>query len=516
MLNSRMVLSSKGWFLSLGIVGIVVIANTIFSLEHDWHLLSVITVMIGGTLLFVNVRRSFAAVIDEPKVIDRSFLFKELQQVQQAIGKVSDASQRQALQAQAAKITHNLQKNQFQIVIFGTGSAGKTSLVNALLERKAGKTAATIGTTIVRQEYAYQGIDFSAVGIAPIHTETRLKRQISLIDTSGTQEMGAAGQLRELEALQMARNADLIVFVTAGDLTSSEYNELDRLAGLGKRIILAFNKTDLYLPSDRQEILTKLKQRTHHFLTETDIVAIAAQPSPIKVRQYANAGNSTNSDAIQEWWEDMPPDVIALKERIESILSDEWEELLIENTHLQIQSLLQEINGTINQQRRQEATKIINRYQLTAAATVFANPIPAIDLLAGAAINTQMLIDLAKVYDRPLKFHQAKHFTLTIAQQLLQLGCVEIATSAIASCFKTNAITYAIGGSMQAVTAAYLTHIGGLSFIEYLEVQPESQSSITASSALQNICQKTFKALQGDHFLIDFVTNISNRIAIDS
>jgi hypothetical protein len=69
---------------------------------------------------------------------------------------------------------------------------------------------------------------------------------------------------------------------------------------------------------------------------------------------------------------------------------------------------------------------------------------------------------------------------------------------------------------MQAVTAAYLTHIGGLSFVEYLEVQPESQSSITANSALQNICQKTFKALQGDRFLIDFVTNISNRIAIDS
>ena len=517
MLNSRMVLSHKGWFLGLGIVGIVAIANTIFSLEHDWHLLSVLTLMIGGTLLFVNVRQSFAAVIEQPKVIDRSFLFKELQQVQQAIGKVSDASQRQALQAQAAKITNNLQKNQFQIVIFGTGSAGKTSLVNALLERKAGKTAATIGTTIARQEYAYQGIDFSAVGIAPIHhIETKLKRQISLIDTSGTQEMGAAGQQRELEALQMARNADLMVFVTAGDLTSSEFIELDRLAGLGKRVILAFNKTDLYLPSDRQEILNKLKQRTQHFLAETDIVAIAAQPSPIKVRQYVNAGNSINSDAIQEWWEDMPPDVIALKERIESILSDEWEELLIENTHLQIQSLLQEINGTINQQRRQEATKIINRYQLTAAATVFANPIPAIDLLAGAAINTQMLIDLAKIYDRPLKFQQAKHFALTIAQQLLQLGCVEIATSAIASCFKTNAITYAIGGSMQAVTAAYLTHIGGLSFIEYLEVQPESQSSITANSALQNICQKTFKALQGDRFLIDFVTNISSRIAIDS
>jgi uncharacterized protein (DUF697 family) len=207
-----------------------------------------------------------------------------------------------------------------------------------------------------------------------------------------------------------------------------------------------------------------------------------------------------------------------LKERIEAILSNEWEDLLIHNTHRQIKNLLLDINGAVSQERRQDAATIINRYQIIAATTVFANPIPAIDLLAGAAINTQMLIDLAKIYDRPLNFKQAQQFALTIAQQLLQLGCIEIATSAIASCFKVNALTYAIGGSMQAVTAAYLTHIGGTSFIEYLEQQPETQSATSLNPAmtiaLQQICQKTFKSLQCDRFFIDFVTSISSRVAI--
>jgi small GTP-binding protein len=516
MLNSRQVLSRKTLFLALGVVSVMAIANTLFSLEHDWHLLSITTLAIGGTLLFVNVRQSLATVLDRPTVLDRSYLFKELQLVQQAIGKIADSSQRQTFNEQVQQITNNLQKNHFRIVIFGTGSSGKTSVVNALLDRKAGKTAATIGTTLNRQEYAYQGIDFSAVGIAPIHTETHFKRQISLLDTPGVQEMGAMGQQRELEALQLAHNADLMVFVTSGDLTNTEYRELDRLAGIGKRVILAFNKIDLYLPSDRAEVLAKLKERTQQFLGETDIVAIAAQPSPIKVRQYANSDAADSSAAIQEWWEDVPPDVLALKERIENILSNEWETLLLDNTQLQIESLLQEINGKLNQERRQDATTIINRYQLVAATTVFANPIPAIDMLAGAAINTQMLIDLAKIYDRPLNFKQAQKFALTIAQQLLQLGCVEIATSAIASCFKMNALTYAIGGSMQAVTAAYLTHIGGISFVEYLEGQSESQTAIDASSeatnALQQLCQTTFKTLQGDRFVMDFVTNISRRL----
>jgi small GTP-binding protein len=521
MLNYRTVFSRKSlpkkWLLGLGVVSVAAIASSLFSLEHDWHLLSITTLMIGGTLLFVNVRQSFASVIDQPKVIDRNYLFKELQQAQNAIAKIADPSKRDALNAQAQQITSNLQRNHFQIVVFGTGSSGKTSVINALLGRKAGKTGAAIGTTIARQEYAYQGIDFSPVGISQIHidknSESKVKRQISLLDTSGTQEMGLAGQQREIEALQVAQNADLMIFVTAGDLTNSEYRELDRLASLGKRVILAFNKTDLYLPCDRENVLTKLKERTAQFLTVTDIVAIAAQPSPIKVRQYANASD-VNSDTLQEWWEDVPPDVNALKERIETILSNEWEDLLIHNTHLQIKNLLQDINGTVNQERRQDAATIINRYQIIAATTVFANPIPAIDLLAGAAINTQMLIDLAKIYDRPLNFKQAQQFALTMAQQLLQLGCIEIATSAIASCFKVNAITYAIGGSMQAVTAAYLTHIGGTSFVEYLEHQPETQSALSNNpTVLQQICQKTFKALQGDRFFIDFVTSISSRVA---
>jgi len=307
-----------------------------------------------------------------------------------------------------------------------------------------------------------------------------------------------------------------MVFVTAGDLTNTEYRELDRLAGLGKRVILAFNKTDLYLPSDREGVLSQLKERTKKFLAEPDIVAIAAQPNPLKVRQYASSDDSVNSAAIQEWWEELPPDVSALKKRIEAILSHEWEDLLIRNTHLQIESLFQEINSAINQERRQDAAKTINRYQLVAATAVFANPIPVIDLLAGAAINTQMLIDLAKIYERPLSLKQAQHFTMTLSQQLLQLGCVEIATSAIASFFKLNALTYAISGSMQAVTAAYLTHIGGMSFVEYLEQQPnalaEANPSAEMTNSLQHICQKTFKSLQGDRFFIDFVNNISNRI----
>ncbi len=507
MLNFSPFWSRQKIWLGLGIAGIAAISNALFSLEHDWHLLSILTMAAGGSLLFVNARRSWATVTKQSPEMNRDALERELQRVQQLSFKIGDANLRAQVQNKAAAIAKNLQKNHFQIVIFGTGSVGKTAVINALLDRTAGKTDSVIGTTIARQEYRHfdQKLDQKF--------EHKFKRQISLIDTSGIQEMGQMGRQREGLAIQDAQNADLLIFVTAGDLTSTEYQELERLARLGKRLILAFNKTDLYLPSDRQLILEQLQNHTKSFLPAIDIVTIAAKPNPIKVRQYANSdiGNLGNTElALQEWWEELPADIASLKERIESILSNEWEELLIRNTHLQIEGLLQEIETAINQQRRQDAKVIIKRYQAIAATTVFANPIPAIDLLAGAAINTQMLMDIAKIYERPLNWSQARQYALIIAQNLLQLGCVEVATSAIAAFLKVNALTYAIGGSMQAFTAAYLTHIGGMSFVEYLEIQPQVilHNQALQAQTWQNICQKTFNGFKSDRFFMDLVSNL--------
>jgi len=513
MLNFSPAWSRQKIWLGLGIAGVAAIANALFSIEHDWHLLSVLTVAAGGSLLFVNAQRSWATMVKQPQELSRDALERELQRVQQLSFKIGDATLRTQVQDKATAIALNLQKNHFQIVVFGTGSAGKTAVINALLDRDAGKTDAAIGTTIARQEYRHldHGLDQKLDRkLDRKWADQKFKRQISLVDTSGIQEMGQLGRQHECSAIQDAQNADLLIFVAAGDLTNTEYQELERLAQLGKRLILAFNKTDLYLPSDRQLILEQLQHHTRAFLQAIDIVAIAAKPNPIKVRQYANpdVSNLGNTElSLQEWWEELPADVISLKERIESILSNEWEELLIQNTHFQIEGLLQEIESAINQQRRKDAKVIIQRYQAIAATTVFANPIPVIDLLAGAAINTQMLMDLAKVYERSLNWSQAQQYALIIAQNLLQLGCVEVATSAIATCFKVNALTYAIGGSMQAFTAAYLTHIGGMSFVEYLETQP--QAIAVANHTWQNICQKTFNGFKSDRFFMDLVSNLA-------
>jgi uncharacterized protein len=489
-----------GLYLIFLMAALALVGNLLTNLLSDWQVICGAAIVCGAFIAISN--RQIIPVSDRenlPSPINRHSLQQELQQVRQLISRISDVSSRQVLEQKAEQIASNLTKNQFRIALFGIGSAGKTAAINALLGRTVDKTAATIGTTQASQSYSY-----TSDREHKSHAQAKLSRQILLVDTPGIQERGEYGQMREAAALHVARTADLLIFVTCGDLTATEYDALANICRSGKRTILAFNKTDCYLPTDRELILAKLQERTQDLVLPQDIVAIAAQPAPIKVRQY----NDADPNLAKEWLEVVSPDITALRQRIEEILSGEWEELLIANTHQQIQALQQETKATLQQLRHVEGEKIMIRFQAIAATTVFANPLPGLDLVANTAINTQMLLELSRLYDRPFNIKQAQKTAGIIAQALLKFGGVEIVTVAIASCLKTNAVTYAIGGSVQALSAAYLTRIGGLSFLDYLEtLEPESNHLDLSKtiSTLRMLCQSNFRKAQSAEFLSEFV-----------
>jgi small GTP-binding protein len=489
---------------------LALVGNLLTNLLSDWQVICGAAIVCSGFVLISN--RQLIPVRDRenlPSPINRHSLQQDLRQVRQKIAQISEPSRRQVLEQKAEQIAGNLTKNQFRIALFGIGSAGKTAAINALLGRTVDKTAVTIGTTPTSQSYSY-----SSGGEPKSSAQAKLSRQILLVDTPGIQERGAYGQVREAAALHIAQTADLLVFVTCGDLTATEYNVLANLCSSGKRTILAFNKTDCYLPTDRELILAKLQERTEDLVLPQDIVAIAAQPLPIKVRQY----NDADPNLVKEWLETVAPDIATLRQRIEEILSGEWEELLIANTHQQIQALQQETKATLQQLRHVEAEKIMTRFQAIAATTVFANPLPGLDLVANTAINTQMLLELSRLYDRPFNIKQAQKTAGIIAQSLLKFGGVEIVTVAISSCLKTNVITYAIGGSVQALSAAYLTRIGGLSFIDYLETLEPNSNSLDLSktiSTLRMLCQNNFRKAQSAEFLSQFVGSAVKQINQD-
>jgi uncharacterized protein (DUF697 family) len=163
---------------------------------------------------------------------------------------------------------------------------------------------------------------------------------------------------------------------------------------------------------------------------------------------------------------------------------------------------------------------LIEQFQWIAAATAFANPVPALDLLATAAINTQMVMDLGAVYQLKFSANQAKAVAKTLAELLLKLGLVELTTQTIATVLKSNAITFVAGGAIQGMSAAYLTRLAGLSLLDYFQEQP----MITGSDSMKplqikrlgQLLQSLFQQNQQPQALSAFIQQGLRRLVPDA
>jgi uncharacterized protein len=261
--------------------------------------------------------------------------------------------------------------------------------------------------------------------------------------------------------------ADVVMFLTTGDLTESELQMLQSLTAHNHQVILALNKQDQYLPADRPVMLHQLHTKMQGLLEPESIVAIATQPAAFKVRQYQPDGS------VQERLEQPVADIAPLQSRLTEILA-EPQSLVYATTYRQAQALNDAIKAEFNRIRRDRALPIVEQYQWVAAAAAFANPVPSLDLLATATINTQMVMDLGTVYQQKFSVDQAKTVTTMLASQMMKLGIVELSTQAIAPLLKSNVLTYVAGGTLQGLSAAHLTQLAGLSLVEYFEEQVQS------------------------------------------
>ena len=304
--------------------------------------------------------------------------------------------------------------------------------------------------------------------------------------------------------------ADLVLFVTAGDLTDTEFQTLQQLRATNQQLMLVFNKQDQYLPTERALVLQQLRQRMAGRLAAENVVAIASDPAPVKVRKHQPDAS------VQEWIEPQPPDLTALSDRLTQILTQEGQQLVWATTFRAAVALKAEVKTHLNNVRRDRALPIIEQYQWIAAAAAFANPVPALDLLATAAISGQLVIELGEIYQQKFSLQQAQTAAKTLGSLMLKLGLVELSTQTIGGILKSNAFTYVAGGAVQGVSAAYLTRLAGLSLIEYFQEQEQSETTATGQpfnfDRLGQKLQMVFSSNQRTTFLQSFVKTAVGRI----
>jgi small GTP-binding protein len=402
-----------------------------------------------------------------------------LKAVRKQVTQIQDEVARQALLSRSREIESILSRGELLVVVFGTGSAGKTSLVNALIGRMVGKVGAPMGTTEAGETYSLK--------------LKGLNRQILITDTPGILEAGVAGTEREQLARQLATEADLLLFVVDNDLRQSEYEPLRGLAEIGKRSLLVLNKTDLYSEDDKETILARLRQRVRGFIATMDVVAIAANPQPAQLEN----GESFQPD----------PDVMPLIRRLAAVLRAEGEDLVADNILLQSQRLGEEARRLIDSQRRRQAEKVVERFQWIGAGVIAVTPLPVVDLLATAAVNTQMVVEIGRIYGCELNMERGRELALSLGKTLASLGIVKGAIELLSTALKLNVATYLVGKAIQGVTAAYLTRIAGKSFIEYFRHDQD-----WGDGGITEVVQRQFQLNRKDEFVKAFVQQAIARV----
>ncbi|MEM8613505.1 MAG: DUF697 domain-containing protein [Cyanobacteria bacterium P01_H01_bin.105] len=331
-----------------------------------------------------------------------------------------------------------------------------------------------------------------------------LERSSLTVAITGNKATGKTTLLTHLQAAESPTvtfnetidDADLVLMMVAGDMTASELNRLETLISDGHQVLVVLNKQDQYTPMDKAVVLDRINQRVAE--RGVDVVAIAANPNPIKVRRHSESGEITES------LEQPEADVAPLTQKLDGFTADPAP-LVMATTLRQTKALQHKIIQTLNEYRRQKAMPVIEQMQWIAAGTAFATPIATVDLLATAAINGQLVLDLGAIYGQKFSMDQAKAAASTIAELTVKLGLVELASQALGTLLKSHVTTYLAGGALQGISAAYLTRLAGLALIDYFEEQSLQETTELNFEGLGDRLQALFQQARQGLALKNFV-----------
>ncbi|MGP1383566.1 MAG: slr1306 family protein [Thainema sp.] len=373
-----------------------------------------------------------------------------------------DFPQVQALRQQLEALKESCDRTSLQITVAGNTLTGKTSLIQHCTDLVNSSDSAASGTWLELDSGVYTNL----------------------------------ADLQQLATEPLVQSSDLMVVVVDSDLTDSDFQRIRQLLSLRHRVVLAFNKQDQYTPSDRTRVLQQIQARLQDLVAHSDIMGIAADPRPIKVKRHQEDGQ------IEESLEQPEPVMQSLVEQLQQIVQQDQQSLVYGTVWRQAQALQRVAQQQINALRRDRAMPILEQYQWVSAGAAFANPLPSLDLLATAAVSTQMIVEVGQIYGQRFSLAQAKAIATTLATQTVKLGLVELSTNMLMGLvLKGHTLTYVAGGMIQGLSAAYLTRLAGLSLIEFFEEQSlnaaaQSEASIPSVEQITQKLQATFQQMQ--------------------
>ncbi len=399
--------------------------------------------------------------------------------------------------AQLTTVNERLEYRRVRIAAFGLVSRGKSAVLNALVGQKVLPTGPLNGVTQEPRSLLWH---------LPVSEAHPWPSVIELIDTPGLDEI--EGHARAEMAQTISRQADLILFVVAGDITRTEYQALLELRQAHKPLLLVFNKIDLYPDADRASIYQKLQalgqsvpasvsptdptappnlapltrnptapDESLSLLTPDEIVLVMAEPAPLPMRiEWQN-------QAVTYTWDHPLPNVGPLRQKILQILQREGIALLAVNALQQARQTEQAIARTTLAAYQAQAEQLVWNYAKYKAIAVALNPIGLLDVFGGSLIDLLLIRALARLYGLPITGYEAGKVCKTLGLSAGGLLLAEVASGTVLGLGKsalslgaaglgdvaTGIFSYLSVGAGQGVMAGYGTYLVGRATQVYLE-----------------------------------------------
>jgi GTPase len=327
-----------------------------------------------------------------------------------------------------------------QIAAFGMVGRGKSSLLNALVGQSVFETGPLHGVTRAAQRINWS-ITEEAIGESDAEYRNLAERalrvtlpaigqsQVELIDTPGLDEVD--GETRTALAEQVAKQADLILFVISGDMTKIEHEALSQLREVGKPIILVFNKVDQYPEADRMAVYHKVRdERVRELLSPLEIVMAAASPL---VKTAVRRADGTRGIQLRAG----NAQVEELKLKILEILHREGKALVALNTMIYADNVNEQLVQRKLMIRDRAANQLIWKAVMTKALAIALNPVTVVDIFSGVVIDIALILGLSKLYGIPMTETGAVQLLQKIALGMGGIGASELLATLGLSGLKT-------------------------------------------------------------------------------
>ncbi len=279
--------------------------------------------------------------------------------------------------AELRQLRQRRETGEVHVSLFGEISSGKSSLIRALLPDAQVQVSARGGTTREVHEYRWT---------SPAGDE------LVLSDVPGTNEVGA--ELDDLSRSE-AQRSHLLLYVTDGDLTRSQNDDLRHLLTLDKPCILALNKTDRYSGAEQEQLKARLRDRLETY-PRTEVVGVQAGGEREVLRVLPDGTEEMVKRAL-------PPQVGDLRQAIQRRIDADagiLEELRDSAVFSLVASRLQDAETAY---RRAQSEKLVDGYSKKAVVGALAAVTPGSDLIIQGYLGVSLIKDLSNLYEVPVR-----------------------------------------------------------------------------------------------------------------